>query len=237
MIIEGHIYDQDLLRSHHNHEFMNEPRFQAAYQRGVQATGMDYHWHWRVHTGLWAASVASKLEGDFVECGVAKGFLSSAIMHYLDWDNTGRLFYLLDTFSGVDQKFLTPVELEQGAMAKNEHLINIGLYPTTPESVIRNFAQWKNVRVVVGSIPNTLDHIESRKIAYLHIDMNCAQPEVAAITALWDRLAPGAPVLLDDYAYYGYRQQKLAMDAFALTKQVAILSLPTGQGLMTKPPA
>ena len=76
MIEEGHIYDQDSLRSRHNHEFLNDPVFQSAYARGVQATGMDYQWHWRVHTGLWAAHGASQLEGDFVECGVAKGFLS-----------------------------------------------------------------------------------------------------------------------------------------------------------------
>jgi hypothetical protein len=41
--------------------------------------------------------------------------------------------------------------------------------------------------------------------------------------------------LLDDYAYAGYRSQKLAMDAFARSKSVQILSLPTGQGLMIKP--
>lgn len=236
MIEEGHVYDQDGLRSVHNHEFMNDVVFQAAYARGVKAAGMDYNWHWRVHGALWAAHCASRLEGDFVECGVAMGFLSSAIMNYLNWDSTGRVFYLLDTFSGLDERYVTPTELAQGALDKNKHMIEIGLYPTTPDSVIKNFSEWKNAKVIVGPVPETLDQIRSDRIAYLSLDMNCAPPEIAAITYLWDRLVPGAIILLDDYAYYGYRQQKLAMDEFAATKDVKVLSLSTGQGLMVRGP-
>ena len=44
-----------------------------------------------------------------------------------------------------------------------------------------------------------------------------------------------APVLLDDYAYWGYRQQKVAMDALAARLGVAIMSLPSGQGLIVRP--
>ena len=51
---EGHVYDQDGLRSIHNHEFMDDPAFRKAYERGVRAAGDDYRWHWRVHIGLWA---------------------------------------------------------------------------------------------------------------------------------------------------------------------------------------
>ncbi len=34
---EGSVYDQDGLRSIHNHEFKDDPKFQKAYQRGVRA--------------------------------------------------------------------------------------------------------------------------------------------------------------------------------------------------------
>jgi hypothetical protein len=60
-------------------------------------------------------------------------------------------------------------------------------------------------------------------------------PEIAAIQFVWERLVPGAVVLLDDYAYYGYFSQKLAMDQFAREKGINIMSLPTGQGLVLKP--
>lgn len=230
----GHLYDQDGLRSQHNHEFMDDPAFRAAYARGVQAAGMDYQWHWRVHVGLWAARCAAQNQGDFVECGVAKGFMSSAIMSYLNWDATGRIFYLLDTFSGIDVRYVSAGEIEDGILEKNAHLIEVGLYSTSAEDVIRNFSEWKNARVIVGPVPDTLDQIQSTSISYLHLDMNCAPPEIAAIEFLWSRLAPGAIILLDDYAYHGYRHQKLAMDAFAEAHGVRVLSLPTGQGLMLK---
>ena len=66
--------------------------------------------------------------------------------------------------------------------------------------------------------------------------MNCAGPEIAAMEFVWDRLSPGALVLLDDYAYLGHGSQKAAMDNFAAARSIPILALPTGQGLMIHPP-
>ena len=232
---EGRVYDQDGLRSIHNHEFMDDPGFQKAYERGVRAAGDDYRWHWRVHVGLWAAANSAQLEGDFVECGVNRGFLSSAIMDYLNWDSLGKHFYLLDTFRGLDERFVSPADRASGAMEKNAKSLASGFYAQGIEEVRANFSQWKNVSLIEGSIPETLPQVRAEKIAYLHLDMNCSQPEVAAIQFFWERLVPGAYVLLDDYAYYGYLSQKLAMDQFAQEKRIKILSLPTGQGLLVKP--
>jgi SAM-dependent methyltransferase len=233
---EGHIYDQGGLRSIHNHEFMDDPAFRKAYERGVRAAGDDYRWHWRVHVGLWVAACAVRLEGDFVECGVNRGFLSSAIMDYLNWDSLGKQFYLLDTFRGLDERFVSPEDKASGAVEKNAQNLATGFYVQEIEEVRANFSQWKNVLLIEGSIPETLPLVGAHKIAYLHVDMNCSPPEIAAIRFFWERLVPGALVLLDDYAYYGYVSQKIAMDRFAGEKGIHILSLPTGQGLLLKPP-
>ncbi len=228
-------YDQDGLRSIHNHEFMSEPRFLRAYARGVRAAGKDYNWHWRVHVGLWAARTASALEGDFVECGVNRGFLSSAIMEDLDWNSRDRRFWLLDTFAGLDFRYVSAAELADGIEGRNQREVESGFYTFDVDEVRRNFAEWPRAIVVVGAIPETLDQVTSDQIAFLHLDLNCSPPEVAALERFWDRLAPGGIVLMDDYAYAGYRQQKLGMDAFARAHGVEVLSLPTGQGLLVKP--
>jgi hypothetical protein len=228
-------YDFDGLRSIHNHDFMREPSFCKAYERGCRAAS-DYQWHWRVHIGLWAAFTASKLAGDFVECGVNRGFMSSAIMEFLDWDSLNRTFYLLDTFEGLDLRHVSQEDLQNGAIKKNEAALESGFYVRGVESVKANFSQWKNTRIIKGSIPETLNQVETRNVAYLHLDMNCSPPEVAAMKFFWDRLLPGAVVLLDDYAFLGYESQKHAMDAFAKARKVMIASLPTGQGLLVKPP-
>jgi SAM-dependent methyltransferase len=231
------VYDQDGLRSLHNHEFMDDPGFKAAYARGVEAAGADYHWHWRVHTGLWAARLAAHLPGDFAEFGVNRGFLSSAIMHLLDWNSTGRRFYLLDTFAGIDERYINEDDRDVGVIERNKHDIDSGFYTFDVESVRRNYAEWPEAIVIVGPVPETLAAIDSDCFAFAHIDMNCAPPEVAAAEFIWPRLVPGGIILLDDYAYVGYRSQKLAMDAFAASKGVEVLSLPTGQGLIVKPAA
>lgn len=228
-------YVQDGLISIHNHEFMDDPAFVAAYRRGVAAAGTDYRWHWRVHVGLWAASMARNLDGDFVECGVNAGFMSSAIMRYLDWNSLDKTFYLLDTFAGIDARYVSEAERAEGILEKNEKLLEARFYVTDPEAVARNFAEWPRTRIVKGSIPETLAQVDARRVAFLHIDLNCASPEVAALEHFWERLVPGAPVLLDDYAYWGYRQQKLAMDGLAARLGAPILSLPTGQGLVLRP--
>jgi Macrocin-O-methyltransferase (TylF) len=228
------VFNFDGLKSVHNHDFMVDTQFMDAYARGVKATGTNYQWYWRVHIGLWAAATAIKLDGDFVECGVNRGFLSSAIMHRLDWDTTGRTFYLLDTFAGIDLKYLNNNELDAGIRERNQNDLNSGFYTQNVKGVMDNFSEWHNKKIIVGSIPETLPQITSDKIAFLHLDLNCTEPEVDTIEYLWDRLCCGAVILLDDYAYAGYHPQKVGMDTWAVKRDIAIASLPSGQGLIIK---
>ncbi|MGJ4897720.1 MULTISPECIES: TylF/MycF/NovP-related O-methyltransferase [unclassified Bradyrhizobium] len=229
------IYDFDGLRNDphviHNHDFMREPRFVAAYKRAVQSTVIDHRYYWRVHVALWCASLALRLEGDFVECGVWKGLLSTAIASYFDWNSVGRKFFLFDTFRGVDETQLADEELI------NIPHFRIGYGEDIYDHVVRNFAEFKDVVITRGSVPETLTSVDIGKVAYLSIDMNNAAPEIAAANYFWDKLSPGAPILLDDYGFVRYEAQKAAFDAFAAERGVAILALPTGQGLMIKPDA
>jgi Macrocin-O-methyltransferase (TylF) len=231
------VYSNDALICFNSHAFLDDPAFQRAYERGVRALGGQdfYHWEWRLHVGLWAAASASRIEGDFVECGVSYGFLSSAVMEYLDWDRLGKTFYLLDTFGGMDPRFVTADERQAGALNNSQAAVRFGYYATSVDGVRANFAQWRNQRIIVGAVPETLDQVDARAVAFLHIDMNCSPPEVAALRFFWPRLSTGAFVLLDDYANRGRDTQRLGMDALASELGVSICTLPTGQGLLVKP--
>jgi macrocin-O-methyltransferase TylF-like protien len=234
--IEPGTYDQDNLRTRHNHDFLSEPRFLAAYKRGREAAGKDYLWHWRVHVGLWVAEVAKNLEGDFVECGVNRGFLSSAIMRHLNWNSLNKTFYLLDTFKGIDERYISEDEKKGGTLEYNRAMLESQFYVTNIESVKKNFSEWKGTKLIQGAIPETLSQVDSQKIAFLHLDMNCSPPEVAAADFFWPRLVPGALILLDDYGDRLFKSSKVGMDRFAAPRNVTVLSLPTGQGLIIKPP-
>ena len=90
--------------------------------------------------------------------------------------------------------------------------------------------------LVRGKVPDTLGTVVIPRVCYLSIDMNVVEPEIAAIEYFWDKLSPGAPVIMDDYGWSSYRLQKEALDRFAARNGVTILNLPTGQGLLLKPP-
>jgi hypothetical protein len=102
------------------------------------------------------------------------------------------------------------------------------------ERIRRNFASWPHAIIVRGRVPEVLPQVTCEAIAFLHLDMNSALPERAALEHFWPRLSRGAVVLFDDYAYRGYEEQGDSIDAVAASVGATVLALPTGQGLMIK---
>jgi hypothetical protein len=198
------------------------------------SAGVDPHIEWRVHVALWAAHTASRLPGDFVECGVNAGFISSAIMRRLNWEHSGKRFYLIDTFEGPVFSQYTREEIEQGSLDAARDAISRGAYVTNLARVRANYCEWPNVEIVKGVVPDVLPELEVRQVAFLHIDMNCAYPERGALEFFWNMLTPSGMVLFDDYAYFGCDHLKQAIDSAATSLGAEVLSLPTGQGLIIK---
>jgi hypothetical protein len=229
-------YFEDGLCSLHDHSFASDPRFERAYRRGIQASnGVDHQVRWRTHIFLWAASQAVNLPGDFVECGVNTGFLSSAMLEYLDWNARSKTLYLLDTFAGPVESLYSAAEIKQGRWAHARQALRAGAYQINLDAVKKNFAEWDRVRIVPGAVPGTLSAVEPQMLAFVHLDMNCTAPEIAALEHFWPRLAAGGFVLSDDYAGRGFDELRRAYDRTAAQLGVQILALPTGQGLMQKP--
>src|SRR5262249_16984200 len=143
-----HVLRDGLFTVHSDH-CLKDPRFLAAYARGVEAShGVDPGIHWRVHVALWAGATAVRLPGDFVECGVNAGFVSSAIMHRLDWKNIPKRFYLIDTFCGPIKAQYSSEEIEAGRVTLAEKTMASGGYVTDTERVRKNYAEWPNATVI-----------------------------------------------------------------------------------------
>jgi hypothetical protein len=228
-------YAQDGLLTVHSDHFRGDPHFRAAYERGIKASaGVDPHFEWRVHVALWAAGIAAKASGDFVECGVNAGFISSAIMQRLNWNGMDKQFYLIDTFEGPVFDQYSENEIERGRQSIASQALAAGAYVTDMDRVHSNFSEWRNVQVVRGRVPEILPSIPFGPVAFLHVDLNCAYPEREALRFFWNLLPPNGIVLLDDYAYAGYAAQTEAVDEFAVSAGTKVLSLPTGQGLIIK---
>src|SRR5436853_7281924 len=95
-------YMADGLITRHTADFLDNPKFSAAYGKG-KATGswMRMDPRWRVYTACWAAAHAVNLPGDLVECGVNRGGMALTIMEYLDFNSIDKRFFLLGTFAGI----------------------------------------------------------------------------------------------------------------------------------------
>lgn len=227
-ILPSVTYNEDGLATVHNCDFLQDKRFVAAYALG-KATGSwrDVDVRWRAYVVCWAAQQGLGVNGDFVECGVNRGGYARTIIAYTAFEQLARRFYLLDTFAGLVEKYISEEELRAG--------LRPGGYAECYETVQQTFAPFSNVVLVRGAVPETLSEVASEKIAFLSIDMNCVPPEIAAATHFWDRLSPGAVMVIDDYGAPGHIFQKQAFDRFAAERSVPILQLPTGQGLIVKP--
>jgi len=222
-------YDTDGLATSNNADFIKDPRFAKAYAAAAATSPWQgFTLQWRVYICCYFASLVKKLEGDYVECGVNTGAYSRAVIDYIDFNTLHKKFYLLDTFEGfpleqiTEQEKLAGVGVYGGGHYKDVHL-----------QVIDTFKDF-NVKIIKGRVPATLAECDAAKIAYLSIDMNAVAPEIAAAEYFWNKVVLGGVILLDDYGFPMHINQKLAFDRFAREKNVEILSLPTGQGIIIK---
>lgn len=212
-----------LIALERNMGFLQDARFMAAFeseQRDAQDAGLL----WRLHVLCWCAGSALELSGDFVECGVFRGFSTSVAARYLDFGACAKTWHLYDTFSGIPADQLDPGIVNPEAFRD----------PALHDAVVQRFAPYRNVVVHRGRVPEVLAGTAPAHIAFLHLDLNSASAELGALEVLYDRLVPGAYLLLDDYGWYPYRQQKAVEDAFFGARGSRVLELPTGQGLVIK---
>jgi predicted O-methyltransferase YrrM len=107
----------------------------------------------------------------------------------------------------------------------------LGMY----ERVLERFDGYEQVNLVKGLLPQSLEGNSPEKIAYLHIDLNSSEYEIAVLDALFDRVVPGGVIILDDYEWAGvYREQKIIEDQWFDARGYRVFPLPTGQGIVLK---
>ena len=221
-------YEFDGMATIHNSDFMNEENFLNSYKI-AESTGSwcGHQMPWRAYIYFWFASQAMAIDGDFVECGVNRGGLARGAVNYIQFQNSHKNFYLLDTFDGFDERYISEKELKIPAMYSNH-------YTSCYEQVKENFRSFDNVKIIKGSVPDTLSLVPCQQVAFLSLDMNCAFPEIKSLEFFWEKLSKGAAIILDDYGFKAHAEQKRCHDRFAEQRGTKVLTLPTGQGILLK---
>ncbi|BBL76956.1 TylF/MycF family methyltransferase [Methylomagnum ishizawai] len=201
-----------------NLSMLDDAAFRTAWEANA-ITASDQAIVWRRYVLCCAAYHCVHLEGDFVECGTLSGTGVKTVIDYFGKDHFAKNFWAYDTFD------TNPVE-DHHFEGQGE-----GLFLR----VQQRFAGYDQVNLIPGLLPNSLFGNSPCRIAYLHIDLNKAEYEIAVLETLFDRVVPGGIVILDDYEWSGvYRSQKIKEDVWFAARNYRIIPLPTGQGLILK---
>jgi O-methyltransferase len=207
--------------------FMQDPAFLNVVEKYAGLLAFP-NWHWNIQTVIWAVRQARRLPGDFVELGVFKGHTTVMAAEYLGFADWHQRWYLYDTFEGIPEDQLDPGWAD----------VNRRLYHGTfsVEEVLARFAPYPNIEVIKGRVPEVLKETCPERISFVHMDLNSATAEIAALDALYDRIVPGGIILFDDYGWNIAYAQLVAEFRWMKERELFVLELPTGQGLFIKSP-
>ncbi len=207
--------------------FLADSEFDAAYKQMIAwwfDQPLDCRWRMWVLTRC--ARQCGRLPGSFVEFGVYRGGCAFMILSTSSLAENRR-YFLFDTFAGIPETHLTPGESAMGFA---------GRLSNTSVSFVRNVLQaWdKQLTFVAGDVFDTLPKTETGDVAFCHLDLNASQPTQASLDYVYPRLLPGAMLVMDDYGWAGYEDQRAVIDRFFAAKKESVLCLPTGQALVVK---
>jgi len=153
--------------------------------------------------------------GSFVECGVAQGGCT-AMMAFVA--RRQRPVWGFDSFEGMPP--LTEEDEGQGQKAVGTVAAGPDGLQAAQQTLDRFHLAHESVKLVKGWFEDTLPHYVTQlePIAVLRLDSDWYKSTRYCLEALYDRVAPGGVVIIDDYhAFIGCRK---AVDEFRLKRNL-----------------
>jgi O-methyltransferase len=206
----------NLITWNRNLSFLQNKDFVEIVQRNSN-TDVERAIIWRTYILCYFAKFAKRLEGDFVEVGAYEGNTANIVIEDAKLQESGKKYFLYDAFehTGTEENHSLPAHS-----------------PELYAKVKQRFEKYEFVNVIKGYVPDSFALGFPQKIAFAHVDLNQATAEVAALERILPILVPGGVIILDDYGWWAYHQQKQAEDPLFARYGLEVLELPTGQGLV-----
>lgn len=217
LVTPGYYLGDNLFTWGRNNSLFEDAAFRDAWQANI-LNDADQAIAWRRYILATSAYHAVQLDGDFVECGVYAGSGIKTVMDYLGGPEFPKKFWGYDTYD------YHPVSGHNFAGQQT------GFF----EQVKERFVSYPQVRLIKGLLPDSFAQGMPERVAYLHLDLNNAAGELAVLENLFDRIVPGGVIIMDDYEWTAYRQQKQAEDPWFDKRGYRVMPLPTGQGMIIK---
>ena len=215
----GAFAGDNLIAFGRNLSFLSDEKFIEAFRKYIHPTNyVGFGVMWRLYMFSWCAKSSLIRSGDFVECGVSTGSSSAIMCTYLNFSKVDKRLFLYDSW-GLDDRVAS---------------LPYGFTSSTLAEVRSRFAEFPNVKLIPGYLPESFADEAPEKVAFLHVDLNNAQAEIAVLDHLFDRVSPGGIILFDDYGANGFLKSKEAEDEWMERRGYTIGELPTGQGIVIK---
>lgn len=173
---------------------------------------------WRSYILVYFAEFASAASGDYLEIGCHAGYTARQLVRRIKFAELKKQYFLYDLFAWREGDRHPPMEAHAD--------------PLMFEKTRDFFAPHDFVKVIKGFVPESFAQGFPEHIAFAHIDLNHPDPESGALSAVLPRLSKGGVVILDDYGWWAYSAQKIALDPIIAAHGLKVLELPTGQGLI-----
>jgi len=159
--------------------------------------------------------------GHFAELGVHKGNSAKVLVTALREGGASRKLYLFDTFGGFDARDLRGVDEDV-----------VPDYSDTSLSAVQEFVGEDGLCVYVpGYFPGSAREISRElRFALVHLDCDLYEPTRAALHFFYERLSPGALVILHDYASGHWPGVPQAVDEFLVDKVELLVLIPDKSG-------
>jgi O-methyltransferase len=202
--------------------WLGHPDFQKVYEGAAPHTLVSPD---RCYVLVSFARYASRLQGDFAECGVYKGGTALLLSRILKKQKTK--LYLFDSFEGlpkVDQekdKWFNEGEFSAGSVECVRELL----------SPFLNF-----IDIRQGWIPETFHGLDDNSYALVHLDLDLYQSTLDCCNYFYPRLVTGGVLVFDEYGFAAAEGEKDAVDEFFVDKPETPIVLPTGQAIVLKLP-
>lgn len=161
------------------------------------------------------------ISGDIAELGVYQGNFAK-IMHILF---PSRHFYLLDTFSGFNQKQFEDDDQRYsftGPAANGKRFNN-----TNIDLVLKNInGNNKYIHPVQGFFPDSAEYLEDKKFAFVNLDADLYQPMKDGIEFFYPRMVTSGYIMIHDFNHPVYKGCHDAICEYLIQNNIAYFPCP-----------
>lgn len=182
----------------------------------------------------WGLKRSLNLPGDLVDFGAYHGLFPFLFHSSHDIALFGKQHHLFDAWGGGEwNDFIdnSTIQADDGRTANSRYRNDIYA------QVEQIFKPHRAVKLHRGLLPKSASELisSSRSLAFCCIDVNSTgELEKDLLELVWDRLAPGAMLYIDDYGFAGYPKISQYFQGFSRLIDSPLFEVPTGSAFLLK---